>query len=251
VPNRVEVRSGLADLVRLATVAVLAAAFAGCAGPSAISPGSTASQPFAAVPLSLAFATTQTLPQAARVALRGDGSSGAAAAFTVSVDDPTQVGAAVASGGTALVVTPISSGRTGATSVHVANAGGAETIVTASEGLCGRADNLAPGSTIIYPRNGARGVSTHVGKLYFAIFSQKAAPAARLHLIVGSHGTLEGSRLMKAVAPRGAASVEPRTGLALTVMAATVPELPAASLLHAQVYDDACQPPLIAGTFRT
>jgi hypothetical protein len=56
---------------------------------------------------------------------------------------------------------------------------------------------------------------------------------------------------MKAVAPRGATAVDARTGLVLTIMSATVPELLAATQYHAQIYDDACQPPLIVGTFRT
>jgi len=231
---------------------VAAVGLSACGGGSSVSPSSQ-SQAFGLNPSSVSFSVVQPLPQPARVALQGSGAAGTAVDFTVSVDDPTQVGAEAisAASGVALLLTPISSGRTGASAVHVSDLAGAAATVSVNEGLCGRPDNLSAASRLVYPRSGSQGVSAHIGKLYFAVFSQAQTTTTHLHLIVGSHGTLEGSRLVRATPPRGAAVVAPRPGFLLTTMAATVPDLAASTRYHAQLYDDACQPPLIAGAFST
>ena len=127
-----------------------------------------------------------------------------------------------------------------------------------STGNCGRPDQLSAASQLVYPRPGATGVSPSIDKLYFAVrlagnFSVPPVfPRTNLHLIAGAHETAEGSALQPDTPPPGSAPADPtQQGALLQDMSATVPPLRSATSYRTQIYDDACQPALLTGSFTT
>jgi hypothetical protein len=233
-----------------AMLAALAAA--GCASnPSSALPSA---QAFTSRPPSAAFTIAQRLPGPATVSLEGNGANAVGSAFTVTVDDPTQLGAGVSnldSPSATLYLIPVSSGRTHSTVVRVKNAKGQTTTVTVTQGKCGRPDNLAAQSQLVYPKPGTTGVSPYVNVLYFAVFSRAPITPMNLHLIAGQHATLEGSQLFPALPPSGSKKVAKQPGFVLNYMAATVPRLSRSTSYRTQIYDDTCQPPALTGGFST
>jgi hypothetical protein len=178
-------------------------------------------------------------------------------ALSIDVADPTVIGVSIGESFAAwparFVVYPVAHGSTTATF----SAGGASTTIAAATGLCGRPDALSPASQLVYPRPGATDVSPSTGKLYFAVWLRATSfvpptfPTIGSHLIVGAHETQEGSTLQPDTPPPGSASVDTTRQGTLQYMSATVPPLRAATAYRTQIYDDACQPALLTGSFTT
>jgi hypothetical protein len=151
------------------------------------------------------------------------------------------------------IVYPIAHGSTTATFT----AGGASATITATTGNCGRPDALSPASQLVYPQPGATGVSPSIGKLYFAVWLRgiyivpPTFPPINLHLIAGAHDTQEGSALQPDTPPPGSAPVNTQQQGTLQYMSATVTALRSATAYRTQIYDDACQPALLTGSFTT
>ena len=173
------------------------------------------------------------------------------------MNDPTVIGVAIGESFVAwpapFIVYPIAHGSTTATFT----AGGAAATISASTGNCGRPDQLSAASQLVYPRPGATDVSPSIDKLYFAVrlagnFSVPPVfPRTNLHLIAGAHETAEGSALQPDTPPPGSAPADPTQQGALQYMSATVPPLRSATSYRTQIYDDACQPALLTGSFTT
>lgn len=205
-------------------------------------------------PSSFGFALNQTTPQAVTVTR----SSGSFTALAAVAADPDLVGVSVIgiSGATATVdILPIASLGTSTTSVTLTDSSGATTALTITPATCGRPSDLSAGTELISPTLGATHVPTNVGTLYFTLFSPSPQfpTNIRIHLVVGGTATLEGtSALILATPPGGAPSPAPLPpGLYEYVAAGTVPTLPTGTSIRTQLYDDACQGPLIPGNFST
>lgn len=151
-----------------------------------------------------------------------------------------------------LSIYPISSGVNGSTTVTVTDAANVSATIKACQEVCGRPDNLfgPPGSQLIYPRAGSMHVPTTIGTLYFSVVSN-VAPSGYLHLIAAQNDAVEGGPLQPATPPPGATGVTSSPGPVLTYMSATVPMLHAGKTYRTQIYDDACQPPVLTGRFST
>lgn len=234
--------------MRTIALIALGALLAACSGQMANSNASI-SGPLVANPSSVQFSIAQFLPPAQPVQLtKANGTSGP---FSLSVANPTVVGASspVSSGGSAsFSVFPIAAGST---SITVADASGASVTVTAATSACGRPDNLGP-SQMVFPKPGATGVATSIGKIYFGVLSVLAPKQTNLHLIAGQNGTLEGGTLHPDTPPPGSGSVTPTPQYpTVTYMSATVPALQAETNYRTQIYDDACQPANLTGAFTT
>jgi hypothetical protein len=177
--------------------------------------------------------------------------------LAIDVADPTVIGVGIGESFAAwparFIVYPVAHGSTTATF----SAGGAATTITVTTGSCGRPDWLSTASQLVYPQPGATGVSPSIGKLYFAVWLRgnfivpPTFPAINLHLIAGAHETEEGSALQPDTPPPGSAAVDTHQPGALQYMSATVPSLRSATIYRTQIYDDACQPALLTGSFTT
>jgi len=184
--------------------------------------------------------------------------AGIGSSFHVIVQDPTQVGVAAPVVKSATMATatfyPISRGTTsGSTAVKIVDGSGTAATIRVTQAPCGRPDNLMH-ADLIYPRIGERGVSPSLGVMFFAVYTMAAPRDGRvfLHVIVGTHGTLEGGSLVKAPPPPGAVIPTPPSGhFVTTYMRASVPKLPAKTKIGTQLYDDNCQPPVLGGGIQT
>jgi hypothetical protein len=152
---------------------------------------------------------------------------------------------------------PISGGRGGdgdSTKVTIAGKAGSSVTVAVTQEPCGRPDNIIH-ADLIYPPIGTKRVSRTVAALYFAVYAETAPSTqfpANLHLILGKHETLEGTTLTKAAPPPGSVIPTPVPGTFVTTyMKGSIPPLPAKTTIQTQVYDDTCQPPILAGAFST
>ena len=115
----------------------------------------------------------------------------------------------------------------------------------ATVGLCRATD---------FPASGATGTSSSVATVYFvAYFLTGAGVSGSLHVAVGAHGTLEGGPLVAASPPPGTVvpTAIPLPDATDIVVSATVPMLAAGQTYQAQLYNDTCQAPVVAGTFST
>ena len=180
--------------------------------------------------------------------------------FTISVGDPVQTGASLPlqTGPTTgmFFIYPISIGQRpssppAGTVVTATDSLGAAADITVKQDICGRPDNLLPNSLLVFPVAGSSGVPPTIGKLYFAVFTQVQPYDVNLHLILGQHGTLEGSPLQSATPPPGSTMVTPRPGETLTYMAGAIPVLQSGAQYWTQIYDDTCQLPILPGGFST
>jgi len=173
--------------------------------------------------------------------------------FTVRVDDPRQAGASIpvreSSTQAFMSIYPISHGKAGSTTVTVTDASGASAKIAVSQQACGRPDALAI-AQLYYPLAAKRHVPPSIGSVFLNVYynalpSPAPTPLTRLHLIVGTSGTLEAGPLRDATPPPGAIAPTPIPGpFVIRTMKADVPALPAQSAIRVQVYDDNCQPPV-------
>lgn len=198
------------------------------------------------------------MPTPASVELDGTGDFGGQ--FSVSVADPTQVGAStpslVRSGVATMALVPISVGTPvtflGTTVVTVSDGQGLSTNVSVTQAVCGRPENLVLGTTMIYPRQNSPGNPTTGTVAYVDVVSHVAPSAVALHVIVGTHGTLEAGLMQPSAPPPNAGPMPfPPAWAVSTVLAAPLPPLPAGATIRLQIYDDTCQLPLIVGSFST
>ncbi|HEY0395965.1 MAG TPA: hypothetical protein VGD01_15805 [Candidatus Elarobacter sp.] len=236
-------------------------ALSACAGgssgtasaPATPSPTATPVPVLSASPNSVFFGGTDALPSPQQVTVTS--TSPLSGALTVAVSDPTAFGASapVVSGTTAtFAVYPISHGTTAAATLTVSGSGATPATVSASTWVCGRPDNLTPSTQLIFPSPGSTGnAAATTTTLYFMVTSHVAVSTVKLHLIVGTNGTLEGGTLVVAPPPPGAASPTPPSSGVVTYMRATVPSLQPSTTYATQLYDDTCQLPILAGSFST
>ncbi len=246
----------IARTLRL-SVAVASLFVAACSsGSGTPSPSPTAAPPLVANPTSVSFSIADDIgsPQAVDITSAAGFGSG----LTVSVGDPTQLGAAVALPNQPTMATlsiyPISSGLSGGSSgVSLGDSLGGTAMISVTQEACGRPASLVDAQQA-YPANASTGVSTNVGKLYFVAYFYHGAPTSgRLHLTVGSHGTLEGGPLVAATLPPGTLlpTPIPLPDTSDTIVSATVPTLLPGQQYRTQLYNDTCQSPIIAGSFST
>jgi hypothetical protein len=191
---------------------------------------------------------------------------GAITSLSLSVADPTEVGAAVTSlhSTTATIaLTPISSGSNlvnrNLTTITATDQLGRSVSIGFFEGLCGRPEPLRS-ATLIYPKPGATGVPLST-RLYFAANfiglpspgGPQNAPNTYLHLIVGAHQTLEGGQLQPTAPPPNVSLPTAPTGpgLSTVYLSVAAPALVPGTVYQTQVYDDFCQAPELAGGFST
>ncbi len=173
--------------------------------------------------------------------------------LALGVADPTIVGLTPLSfsGSVAtLSVVPIAHGSTDVTALDGSGASASFAVATAT---CARPPSLEAAQQIV-PAPGASAVSTGIGKLYFVgYFKTGVRPGGKLHLIVGNTGTQEGGSLSPATPPPGTVlpSPIPLTGTTSAVLAASAPALIAGRSYRTQLYNDTCQPAVIAGNFST
>jgi hypothetical protein len=247
-------------LLLLAVCGALAACGGGGAtvAPDAVqTPSLTPAVVLSASPATFAFGIADPIPspQSGFVAASP---SPVSLGLSIAVADPTVAGVELGESFVAwparFVVYPIAHGSTTATF----SAGGASATITASSGLCGRPDWLSPASQLVFPRPGATGVSPSIGKLYFAVWltgnvvvPPASFPPTNLHLIAGAHETAEGSALRPDTPPPGSAPVDLAQQGTLQYMSATVNALRSGTSYRTQIYDDACQPALLTGSFTT
>lgn len=249
-------------LHRLALLALVVFA-TGCAAAAATNPPAPCNclpnPALTAIPSAVTFPLPGAIPTPAPVELDGIGAF--SGPFTVSVADPTQVGASlpviVRLGVATMSLVPISSGTPGAgplgtTTVTIADAQLAATTLTVTQTLCGRPDNLLPASSLIFPRQGTTGNAATGTTAYVAVQSHVPPATVALHVIVGTNGTLEAGAMQPATPPPGAAPL-PFTpvNVVTTVLAAPLPTLPAGATIRLQIYDDTCQPPIVVGSLST
>ncbi|MDQ2663377.1 MAG: hypothetical protein M3Y18_04990 [Candidatus Eremiobacteraeota bacterium] len=200
-------------------------------------------------PASYAFNLDQNAPQTITVTR----SSGNFTSLTLSIADPTVVGVFLPTilGSTATFeVIPIAHGTT---TVSATDQNGNSATVAVSTALCGRPASLVAAQLFV-PATAATGVSSAIGTLYFVAYIVRgAALSGSAHLAVGQHGSLEGGPLVAATAPPGVALPTPIPLPHTTdvIVRASVPPLAAGQHYQAQIYNDTCQPSVIAGSFST
>ncbi len=223
---------------------------AGCSGSNnAASYYSGTPATLLATPAQYAFSLDNNTPEPVSVTR----SAGTFSSLGLSVADPTIVGVTVPalSGATATFsVIPIAHGATTITATDSTGSSSSVNIATAS---CGRPPSLVAAQQA-YPASGATGVPTSIGILYFvAYFSNGVGVSGHLHLIVGTHGTLEGGPLDVATLPPGTVlpTPIPLPNVSDTIVSATIPALASGQQYQTQLYNDTCQPAVLAGTFST
>jgi hypothetical protein len=202
-----------------------------------------------ATPSTYAFALDHNAPQLVNVTR----SSGTFASLLLSVADPTIIG----------VTTPTLSGTSasfsiipiahGSTTVRLTDQTGAMTAVHVNTASCGRPASMLAAQQLV-PASGATNVSSSIGTLYFlAYFQNGAALSGNLHVIAGNHRTLEGGPLVAATAPPGTIfpTPIPIPNTTDVVVSASVPALAPAQRYRTEVYNDTCQPAVLAGAFST
>jgi hypothetical protein len=228
------------------------------AAPSAVAPND-ASRSLVATPAHVAFRVASLIPLPQLVTLTD--AAGVGSRFAVDVDDPTQVGVAAVRPVNATrartffyAISSGEGGDGGTTTVTIALPSGAAVRVPVTQEPCGRPDNIVH-ADLIYPPKHRTKVAPSIGALYFAVYSEVAPSAAypaHLHLIAGKHATLEGGTLAQATPPPGSVVPMPPPGpFVTTYMKGDVATLPSTVQIGTQVYDDTCQPPILAGTFST
>lgn len=179
--------------------------------------------------------------------------AGTFSSLGLSVADPTIAGVTMPtlSGATATFsVIPIAHG---ATTVTATDGTGSSTSVSIATASCGRRASLVAAQQA-FPASGATGVSTSIGTLYFvAYFLNGVGLSGRLHLTVGTHGTLEGGPLVAATLPPGAVlpTPIPLPNVSDTIVSATVPALAVGQQYQTELYNDTCQSAVLAGKFST
>lgn len=233
-------------------IVVCGLVLAGCSGGnSSPSPQPTTPQvvTLSASPATYTFPLDNNTPEPVSVTR----SNGTFTSLALGVADPTVVGVtAPALNGTSATfsVIPIAHG---ATTVTATDSTGASTSVSVTTASCGRPSSLVAAQQVV-PAAGATGVSASIGTLYFVAYSLNGLGAAgNLHLIVGAHGTLEGGPLVAATLPPGTVlpTPIPLPGATGTIVSATVPALVPGQQYQTQLYNDTCQPAVLAGTFST
>ncbi|HEY4438994.1 MAG TPA: hypothetical protein VGN14_00990 [Candidatus Elarobacter sp.] len=175
--------------------------------------------------------------------------------LTASVADPTRAGAStpvwVAPGKAQTTITALAGGTT---TVTISDGLGASAAITYASDLCGRPENLAPQSTLLFPPKNSTGNPTTGVTAFVGLASVGKPGPMRMHLIVGPHETLE------APAPQPAASAPPGsdpapvptpTATTVGIYAAPLPALPAGRTIRVQISDDWCEPPFVVGSFST
>ena len=235
-------------LRRIATMAVgLLLSMTGCGGSTTSSPAAGGS--LTVSPMSYAFPLDNNSPAPFAVTSSGGSLSG----LSLAVADPTIVGiTAPAIGATSATfsVTPIARGSTTVTATDTA---GGSASVSVSTALCGRPASLV-GAQQVVPASGAANVATTIGVLYFIVYFATNTPGnGNLHLAAGAHGTLEGGPLAPATLPPGTVLPTPLPIPFATsqVVSATVPALQPGQQYRTQLYNDTCQPAVLAGSFST
>jgi len=220
----------------------------------ACSSSSTPSAPtqhvtISATPAAFTFALDNNTPASIHVTR----SSGSFSSLALGVADPTIVGftAPSLSGGTAIfTIIPIAHGST---TVTATDSTGANAPVSVTTATCGRPPSLL-GAQQVVPAAGATGVSPSIGTLYFvAYFLTGVGVSGNLHVAVGAHSTLEGGALVAATLPPGTTLPTPLpiSGATGTIVSATIPALTTGQTYTTQLYNDTCQPAVLAGTFST
>lgn len=180
-------------------------------------------------------------------------SSGAFASLQLSVADPTIIGVTTptlrATSATFSII-PIAHGST---TVNATDQTGAMAVVHVSTASCGRPPSMLAAQQLV-PESGATNVSSSIGTLYFVVyFPNRVELSGNLHVIVGQHGTLEGSPLVAATAPPGTVfpTPIPIPNATEMVVSASIPALAPAQQYRTEVYNDTCQPAVLAGAFST
>lgn len=198
-------------------------------------------------PASYSFSLDQNAPQQFTVTR----SNGSFTSLVLSIGDPTVVGVSgpTISGSTAsFQVLPIAHGTT---SVNATDQNGNSAAAQISTASCGRPPSLVAAQALL-PSNGATGVSSSIGRLYFVVYMMRGTTlSGNLHLIVGQHSSLEGGPLVLATPPPGAVLPTPIPLLNAVdfVASASVPPLALGQRYETELYNDTCQPAVIAGTF--
>lgn len=235
---------------------------AGCGSPSTSQTIAAPPAPLLASPSSLQFLGTAPVPLPQLVTITK--ASALVGPLVATVADPKVAGAS----------TPVQTGPTtasfsiysisaGSTLVSVTDAAGSVATIPISGWLCGRPPNLVS-AQLVYPKPGSTQVPTTIGKLYFGIVSVSTPqPSQRtlplLHLFFGTPGayqTLEGSFLQMDTPPSPSPTVAPVLPTpypfsTVSYMSAGVPVLVPNTTYTAQLYDDTCQGPSVAGSFST
>ncbi len=220
----------------------------GCSGGSGGGPA-PAPVTLSVSPSSYTFALDDNAPVTVTVTRTG----GPFASLALGVADPTIVGVTplTLSGSAATFsVIPVARGATAVTAVDGSGASASFSVTTAS---CGRPATLVAAQQFV-PAAGATAVAPSIGKMYFVgYFVNGVRAGGKLHLIVGAHGTQEGGPLVQATPPPGTVlpTPIPLPGVTDTVLSATVPALVAGQSYQTQLYNDTCQPAVLAGAFST
>jgi hypothetical protein len=217
---------------------------AGCSGGNS-SPSPQQVVTLSASPATYTFPLDDNTPEPVSVTR----SNGTFTSLALGVADPTVVGvtAPALNGASATFsVIPIAHG---ATTVTATDSTGAATSVSVTTASCGRPASLVAAQQVV-PTAGATGVSASIGTLYFVAYG---GGTGNLHLIVGAHGTLEGGPFVAATLPPGTVLPPPipLPGVTDTIVSATVPALVPGQQYQTQLYNDTCQPAVLAGTFST
>lgn len=228
-------------------IAISAGVLSGCSGSSMSSAGAAVT--LSASPSAYTFPLGDSSPQPITVAR----SNGTFTSVTLSVSDPTIVGVTtplLAGGSATFSIVPIARGSA---SISIADSSGAQAQVNAMTPLCGRPPNLIAAQQL-FPSDGAGGVSTSVGKVYFSVyFLNGTSPSGNLHLILQPHATLEGGPLTAATPPPGTVfpTPIPLPNATAIEMSASVPPLQAGAQYETELYNDTCQQAVLAGAFST
>ena len=173
--------------------------------------------------------------------------------LVLTFSDPTIVGATsprISGSSATFTLIAVSAGSS---SVTATDATGSTGSTSSNLGACGAPDAVNPQPVLLQPQNGATGVATTIGTLYFGVYTyQNTNPTIYLHMIVGQNQAFESGTLTPATLPSGTPTAPPApSGHVLTYMSGTVPTLAAGTTYRAQLYDVSCEPALIAGSFST
>ncbi len=140
----------------------------------------------------------------------------------------------------------------GTTTATATDAFGLHASINLQAGPCGRPDEMTQNPILLSPANGASGIPTSVGMLYFAIYSVVPVSDVQLHMIVGQNQAFEAGTLQNTTLPAGTPTAAPAPGsYTLSYQAIAIPMLASDTIYRAQLHDNACSPALIAGTFST